>query len=72
MLLRLAAAGLLVLSLVAVAPAPADAACAGVENGGDCIGVYLGCSLVVQCLVVADPYVCVGIYDGTCTGVQKP
>ena len=75
MLLRLLPVALLAVSLFVVA-APADATCAGVGDGTDCTGAYVGCDLQGQlfvCLARAPPpYVCVGIYDGTCTGVQKP
>ena len=69
MLPRLIAAALLVGTLLAVAPAPAGATCAGLESGGDCIGAYTDCELEA---CPEDPYLCVGLYDGACTGVQKP
>ena len=72
MRLRLLAAALLVGTLLAVAPTPAEAGatCAGVGNGSDCTGVYAYCDSG-RCKLL-DEYFCVGVYDGTCTGVQKP
>ena len=72
MLLRLASAALLVCALFAAAPAAnADPICLGLSSGGSCAGYYSSCAVAEHC-TPEEHYVCVGAYDGACTGFQKP
>ena len=59
------------LALLAVAAPPASATsfCGGLSSGGTCAGAYVYVCTQSYCHPHA-AYLCVGLYDGFCNGVQ--
>ncbi|HEX2022524.1 MAG TPA: hypothetical protein VHH36_07410 [Candidatus Thermoplasmatota archaeon] len=59
----------LALLAVATPAATATSFCGGLSSGGTCVGAYVYVCTQSYCHPHAT-YVCVGLYDGFCQGVQ--